>query len=33
MHSLTLALDDGEWSSIRPGFFSPGGKASWTTCV
>jgi hypothetical protein len=27
MHSLTLALDGGEWSASCPGHFTPGGRA------
>jgi hypothetical protein len=28
-HSLTSALDGGEWSASRPGRFTPQGKSSW----
>jgi hypothetical protein len=28
-HSLTSALDAGEWSASRPGRFTPQGKRPW----
>jgi hypothetical protein len=28
-HSLTSALDEGEWSASRPGRFTPQGKSVW----
>jgi hypothetical protein len=28
-HSLTSALDGGEWSASRPGRFTPQGKSPW----
>jgi hypothetical protein len=28
-HSLTSALDGGEWSASRPGRFIPKGKSPW----
>jgi hypothetical protein len=30
MHSLTLALDGGEWSASRPGHFTPRERAPGT---
>jgi hypothetical protein len=29
-HSLTSELDGGEWSALRPGRFTPGGRARGT---
>jgi hypothetical protein len=29
MHSLTSALDGGEWSASRPGRFTPRERAPW----
>jgi len=29
-HSLTLALDEGEWSASRPGPFTPRERAPYT---
>jgi len=28
-HSLTSALDGGEWSASHPGHFTPQGKSPW----